>query len=834
MWASSSMNRFVIRLCNVHLASTRMLRPLPFLCIAMLLCSPGNASAQDDSYAYKVAPENCLMFSSWSGFQPAAAGTTNHAELMMNEPEVIEFREAITQQLTALAGMAMRNEPAMKQQAVKAMVPQVLTMLLGRPGCLLIESVDLDMESQAIKVEAGLAFDFGDQAEDFLNAAIAMATSEGVPLKEGKLDGETAYALAIPDTPFKSFVFLSAVDGKVLVGVGRNSTLKLIAAAKGGGNTSKPAWLTGLEKQLPVPRRTSVGYINLEAIFKQAVEVAGPQGQMVQGMAQMLGLHNLTSVTSSSGYDETGLVDQARLSWSGPATGLLEMVGTEPLNLKSLENAPADSLFLTSISINLNDVMTKSLALMEAMAPNEAEDLKFALQDIEQEIGLNPQEDVLAHLGSTWTLFNGAGDGLGVGTILTVDLKSEAALKKTVDSVLSMFEQIGGRGAPQIIQRDVAGTTVYTFTIPEMPMPFQPSWAMHENHLWVSLYPQILRPYLDPQPGDEKLDLANLAVEEGIVGYAYQDMKRQYEFLYVYGAVGASFAGMLAEEAGMGPDGEVIGRLLSSITLPSCRCVYRHIMPSQNVLRSDGSGWQLTNLQTVPSVNVTVAAPVMVGLLLPAVQASRAAARRMQSTNNLKQIALALLNYESAYRRYPEAFNTDEDGKPLLSWRVHILPFIEQNNLYQQFHLDEPWDSEHNIKLLDQMPLVYRSPQSAAEPGMTVYLGNGGENGVLRSNPDNKGKIMKGIRLADITDGTSNTILAIEASDEAAVPWTKPTEYEFDEDNMWDLFGLHVGGTNAVTSDGAVHFLSENIDLDLFKALFTRNGGEVVNLYDYN
>ncbi len=752
-----------------------MLRPLPFLCIAILLCGSSKTSAQDDSYAYKVAPENCLMFSSWSGFQPAAAGTTNHAELMMNEPEVIEFRQAITEQLTALAGMAMRNEAAIKQRAVKAIVPQVLTMLLGRPGCLLIKSVDVDMSAQAIKVEAGIAFDFGDQADDFLNAAIAMATSEGVPLKKGKLDGETAYALSIPDTPLESIVFLSAVDGKVLVGVGRNSTLKMIAAAKGGGKKSKPAWLAGLEKQLPVPRRTSVGYINLQAIFEQVVEAAGPQGQMVKGMAEMLGLHNLTKVTTSAGYDETGLVDQARLSWSGPATGLLEMVGTEPLNLKSLENAPADSLFLTSISINLSDVMTKSMALLEAMAPSEADDLKFALQEIEDEIRLNPQEDVLAHLGSTWTLFNGSGDGLGVGTLLTVDLKNEAALKKTVDGVLSMFEQMGGRGAPQIIQRDVAGTTVYTFTIPEMPLPIQPSWAMHKNHLWVSLYPQVLRPYVDPQPSDEKLDLANLAVEEGIVGYAYQDMKRQYEFLYVYGAVGASFAGMLAEEAGMGPDGEVIGRLLSSVTLPSCRCVYRHIMPSQNVLRSDENGWQLTNLQTVPSVNVTVAAPVMVGLLLPAVQASRAAARRMQSTNNLKQIGLALHNYESVYRRFPEAYSKDENGKPLLSWRVHILPFIEQANLYEQFHLDEPWDSEHNIKLLDQMPLVYLSPQSAAEAGMTVYLGNGGEKGVLNSNPENKGKIMQGTRFGDIIDGTSNTILAIEASDEAAVPWTKPT-----------------------------------------------------------
>ena len=806
-----------------------MLRLRPyFLALTLTLFSSFTTLAQDGSFGYSIAPENCLMFSSWTGLQPAAEGSTNQAELMMNEPEIVEFGEQITEQITVLATLAMRDQPALKQQAVKTMIPEVMGMLFGRPGCLLVESVDVNMQEQSVTVEAGLAFEFGEGAEQFLNSLIAMAEGEGLPLRKGKMEERDAYAVMLPESPFKSVVYLSAVDGKLLVGVGRASMTKLVQAALGKSGSGKPKWLAELEEQLPVPRRTSVGFVNLEAIYGQAMETAGPAAQAIQPMVQALGLHNLKSITSSAGYDENALVDHARLSWNGPASGLLTMVGTEPLNLASLENVPADALYVTSISINLNEVMTKTIELARGFSPRDVEGFEREMGQMADEIGINPQTDILAHLGSTWTLFNGAGDGLGVGTLLTVDLKDQAALEKVNQDLISTFQQLGGRGGPQIQARELADATVYTFTVPGFPMPVQPSWSMYDGHLWVSLYPQILRPYVEPAPGDEKLDLSELAVEEGIVGYAYQDVKRQYEMIYAYGAMLGGMAGVFADEAGMGPDAEVLGQTLSQVTLPSCRSVYRHILPSQSVLRSDEGGWQLTSHQTVPSVNIVVAGPIGVGLLLPAVQAARHAARRTTSMNNLKQIALAVHNHESAYRRLPAAYTKAEDGTPLLSWRVKLLPFIEQQALYERFHLDEPWDSDHNIALLEEMPEVYRSPVSMADPGMTVYLGNGGEHGLLSNDPDSN----RGIRFGQVTDGLSNTIMVIETSDQLAEPWTKPTEFEFDPDTSWQLFGAYTDGTNVALGDGSVQFFSEFLDLDTWKALFTRDGGEIVNAWD--
>src|SRR6516165_5495577 len=103
----------------------------------------------------------------------------------------------------------------------------------------------------------------------------------------------------------------------------------------------------------------------------------------------------------------------------------------------------------------------------------------------------------------------------------------------------------------------------------------------------------------------------------------------------------------------------------------------------------------------------------------------------------------------------------------MLSWRVMILPYIEQQNLYNQFHLNEPWDSEHNKKLLARMPVVYASPQDdrAVKEHSTYYQGFYGKSAFF------EGK--QGVRYpAAFTDGTSNTIMVVEAS--KAVPWTKP------------------------------------------------------------
>ncbi len=209
----------------------------------------------------------------------------------------------------------------------------------------------------------------------------------------------------------------------------------------------------------------------------------------------------------------------------------------------------------------------------------------------------------------------------------------------------------------------------------------------------------------------------------------------------------------------------------------------------------------------------------LTGLLMPAIQSARMAARRMQSSNNLKQLGLALHNFASAYGSFPATAGLDDDGQPMLSWRVAILPFIEEAELYGRFNLDEAWDSDHNLALLEEMPDVFKHPTRRTQPGHTVYQAPVGDETLLR--------LKEPTRFQEITDGTSNTLLLVETVADRAVPWTAPRDYEV---NLEDpSAGLFINGVaEFLFGDGSVQSIAETVDAGLLRALFTRAGGEVV------
>ncbi len=194
-----------------------------------------------------------------------------------------------------------------------------------------------------------------------------------------------------------------------------------------------------------------------------------------------------------------------------------------------------------------------------------------------------------------------------------------------------------------------------------------------------------------------------------------------------------------------------------------------------------------------------------------------------QAKNNLKQILLALHNSHDINSTFPATCNRDSEGKPLLSWRVHILPFIEQNDLYKQFHLNEPWDSEHNRQLVPQMPATYASPddEELKNQGLTRYVVPVGTGMAFDG--------QAGIKLTDFQDGTSNTIMALEVAAAAAVEWTKPDDLTIDLSEPFRNLGGSRGDHFLVAfADGTVRVIKDSIVAETLKAIFTRKGGEKV------
>ncbi|PQO26702.1 hypothetical protein C5Y96_19650 [Blastopirellula marina] len=237
------------------------------------------------------------------------------------------------------------------------------------------------------------------------------------------------------------------------------------------------------------------------------------------------------------------------------------------------------------------------------------------------------------------------------------------------------------------------------------------------------------------------------------------------------------------------------------------------------------------NEEAVMGANVAVIG-VLIALLLPAVQAAREAARRVQASNNMKQIGLAMHNFHDTFGSLPAQAKTDAEGKPLLSWRVMILPFIEQGTMFDQFHMDEPWDSEHNKQFIKQMPEAYRRPNSKAPAGYTTYLVPVGKGMAFEpdSKPTPEGQMMtKGLGFQHFTDGLSNTAMCVEVNDDHAVIWTKPSDLEVDLMNVWNGLGeAQLGGFNGLFADGSVQFISKNVGDKFLKLWFQRNDGQVL------
>ena len=209
------------------------------------------------------------------------------------------------------------------------------------------------------------------------------------------------------------------------------------------------------------------------------------------------------------------------------------------------------------------------------------------------------------------------------------------------------------------------------------------------------------------------------------------------------------------------------------------------------------------------------------------------AANAKRSRNNLAQIGIALQSYHDANGTLPPFAICDKKGKRLLSWRVAILPYILEEKLYQEFKLDEPWDSPHNKKLIARMPKVYALPGAPkGVEGTThyrVFVGVPGEPGagLTAFNAPLPDQPPTPVKLKEISDGAENTVLVAEALD--PVIWTKPEELSYTVDAPLPALGYYSDNRcHVLLADGKVREIKRGTPESAIRALISRAGGEAI------
>ena len=517
---------------------------------------------------------------------------------------------------------------------------------------------------------------------------------------------------------------------------------------------------------------------------------------------------------------------------------MLNLCPDKPLTIDSFRRVPANATHATVVRLDLDHVFEQALKMIEQVHPNEKQQIEAQLAQLEPQLGFSLKTDLLAALGDEWTIYSSGTEAplpIIPGLVLTTNVRDHAKLSKAHETLVMLAKatvaQLGPQAPFSILDFSSRGEKGFRLQFNGVPVPVAPTWVLTKEQFIVGLTPQLVTAHL---ASAGKASLAdNAAVKAGFQWnpkpslVSYSDPKAALQTVY---ALVNTFSPVVIDQL------RQQGIEFNLPPLPPLSDLEPHLAPSVTTLGRMPNGWRMESHGVLPSGIET--APVVVGLgaalALPMVAVRSAAARQQGSLNNLKQIGLAMHNYADAHRAFPAAANVDQQGKALLSWRVHVLPYLGQAQLYQQFHLDEPWDSEHNKPLIEHIPTTFVSADSPAlaKQGKTRFVVPRGKGTMFDGDGKTEGTTPLGTTFRQIRDGESNTLLAVEAHPDAAVIWTKPDDLVIDFKNpLKNLKGNQNNAFIAVFADGSARAITVAINADTLKALFTKDGGERIGEY---
>ena len=798
-----------------------------------------------DAVIERSAPDECLMHISLRGVALPAADGRNLTERMLADQEVQDFVGSLVRQLVPLAeGAAAASDPAARP-LIESM-ENILKTVLVQPCSLTVER----MEPQAdggppLNVEAALVVKVTDLARDKFSAAVTRLWEkalEGAPptvrIVQERIAGGTWSQFSATD---KNKVSWGFQDGYFVLTIGDRSleaTLGRLADAR----RAQPAWRAELERRMPVTRQCTLAYIDTQEVWRllkrmEPADASPPIGAVLDASG-FAGLRLFGGIT---GMTEEGVSAAWWLGAPGAQSGVFQ-AAAGGVGREQLTKIPADVVMAHAWKLDLSRTLTAVIEQTRLVDPAAAASAVEALEQVRAVAGIDIDRDLLRVVGDDWRIFAFPGSILPVPDIaIEVGVRDRTKLAKTHSALLRAIRDAAASsegGFPVVIKEvEYRGQTLFCLeSTPQQPIPITPTWCLANDQLLITLSPQLLKTLLSRKRDDRSLaDVP--AVAKALDGNAptlvsYVDTAPLVRSLCGAYELAAPMAQGTLEQQGI---------RLKLPQLPATSSIMPYVTPGVSVIQRQGregsDGILVRSTGTLPlgplaSANSLVGGSpastgVLVALLLPAVQAAREAAQRTNASNNCREIMLAMLNQEAARRSFPAPAIVDKAGKPLLSWRVAILPFLGQQELYQQFHLDEPWDSEHNKKMLALMPNVYADPSlppGEAGVGLTTFQMPIGKDTAFRDSATSP-------KMIAITDGTSNTAAVIEVSRDRAVPWTKPADHEFDAKKPLDGLGhaTRGGGLFLIGCfDGSVQFFDPSINPDVIRALMTPDGGEAV------
>ena len=683
----------------------------------------------------------------------------------------------------ALATLAKENGPP----TLGELAEDIGWKILSKSGSIIFESFD----SEALSGTASAMFRLGEDEEKISVWLDSVMDEAGIAPET--MGDDKVYSL--PETPVP--VLLGIHSGYLVSAVGDGQWKRTIARIDEKSET--PDWLKKRLAALPVSRQSQFGFVSIQGILGLLPPEA-LEDPTFQRISEALSLESIKSFSASSGADSVSNV--SLFHFECDKKGLASVMDVPAIEKSKLEELPADSFGAIAIRFSPETIME----LIEDCVPEDQ--MEEAMFRFSEETGLDLKKDLVNHLDGT-VRYYALGALISAKQVGVFKINDEVNFLESLDRINAALAAMADQQPLEFTESEKKGLKVFGLKSPGASM----YWAVKDGELYISSNSRAIAAHIRKYTGGANKptllegELATKILSEsksmgleGPIGMQHYDFDPVIEIAFPL--VQGAFAFVPAEvkdEFDFGvEDFPPIESLLG-------------LRPSHSMFFKASGGYTGISRYDTPvplELSAVAVSGIGVGMLLPAVQQVREAARRTQSLNNQRQLALALLNYESANMRFPPAFTTDEDGKPLLSWRVAILPFLDEKELYDEFHHDEPWDSEHNIALLERMPEVFRNPSAISRPGQTDYVAPFGEDSVLADG--------EGVKMGEITDGTSNTVLVMEVGMSQQVPWSAPQDIRIEELETLNMDNGHPGTFSFVLCDGSTYSFSKITSLDGF------------------
>ena len=804
--------------------------------------------ADPDPVMSHVAPDDCLVYLSWSGTADASADSENRTELLLADPEVRRLIEGLEERmLKALDDGAGTSE---RGRAIAKSLPVVLKALATRPTAFFAGRVTFD--PRGLGTPVGLVVNVKGREEE-IETALSTLQQTLNPLSAAELMEVNDHNWRLWPVPVGAPpVAWTLLDQYLVVAVGPG-TPDAIMTRMDAGET--PDWLATVQERLPVDRQAMISHINVTGIAENVSQFIGPMAPQVQDTLKRLGIDNAQSLTTVTGLDGDGCVTKTWLRVDGKLTGVLQPLGAQPLSAEDLAPIPADASIAMAARFDAGAVFEQLTRLVGEFDRGSIERLESELDQFDEEVGFDLR-DAFNAVGDVWCLYQSPSEG---GSLMTgwtaVTTLRDADKARRIAGIIAanarqiereMVEQLGRRGVRSlsVAEYEFGGHKVYFLNAIGEQVPVAPAWCLTDDELIVSLFPQGVNAYLrrsqDKSLADKRAVRRSLRQDGQPLAIGYYDAKHLLRLVWPGLQMLANIGFSELQQQGLNLDISLLPSLaaleqyVSGATIsvvPSddgVELISRRVLPagpeSAVVAALPLIGFVSSPTRLTQAGNVvTIRGPSALTSMSPLEALSPVRAQRTRSTNNLKKIGIAFHNHHDTFRKFPDEAVRDNDDTPLLSWRVKLLPFVGERALFDRFKMDEPWDSPHNRALIDEMPSVYKVPGVDLKPGHTTYVGVVGPDTVF-----DPGR--PGMAIREITDGTSNTLLVIEAAQESAVAWTKPADLPLEVFSAGSGFlGARRGGFIGLNNDGAVHFLSDHLPAQTLLNMAIRNDGVAIN-----